>query len=218
MGKQWKQITADGDYSHEIKRRLLFGRKAPTNLDSILKSRDIILPTKVPLVKAMVFLVVMCWCESWTIKKAERWIDALNCGVGEDSWESLDSKEFKQVNPKEINPEYSLEGVMLKLKLQFSGHLIWRANSLVRPWCWERLKAGWEGVDRGRDGWMASLTQWTRIGVNSGSWWWRGRPGILQAMGSQRVGHIERLNHGTRTAVCLPRGDSLTGGNEPTWK
>ena len=126
----------------------------------------------------------------------------LNCGVGEDSWESLDSKEFKQVNPKEISPEYSLEGVMLKRKLQLSGHLIWRADSLLRPWCWERLKAGWEGVDRGWDGWMASLTQWTWTGVNSGSWWWRGRPGVLQSMGSQRVGHVERLNHGTRTAVA----------------
>ena len=84
------KVTADGDYRHEIKRCLLLGRKAMTNLDSILKSRHIILPTKVSLVKAMVFPVVMYGCESWTIKKAEHWrIDALNCGAGEDSWESL---------------------------------------------------------------------------------------------------------------------------------
>ena len=100
MGKQWKQcqilflggskITADGDCSHEIKIRLLLGRKVMTNLDSILKSRDIVLPTKVRLVKAMVIPVVMDGCESWTVKKAEhRRIDALNCGVGEDSGESL---------------------------------------------------------------------------------------------------------------------------------
>ena len=84
------KITANGDCSHEIKRRLLLGRKVMTNLDSIFKSRDITLLKKVHLVKAMVFLVVMYGCESWTMKKAERWrIDALNCGVGEDSWESL---------------------------------------------------------------------------------------------------------------------------------
>ena len=100
MGKKWKQwqtiflgskITADGDYSHDIKRHLLFGRKAMINLDSILKSKDIILPTKVQLVKAMIFPVVMYGCECWTVKKAECWrIDMLlNCGSGEDSWESL---------------------------------------------------------------------------------------------------------------------------------
>ena len=98
-GKQWKRwqtilegskITADGDRSHAIKKWLLLGRKVMANLDSLLRSRDIILPTKVSLVKAMVFPVVMYGCESWTIKKAEHWrIDALNCGVGEDSWESL---------------------------------------------------------------------------------------------------------------------------------
>ena len=87
---QGSQITADGECSHEIKRRLLLGRKVMTNLDSILKNRDITLPTKVRIVKAMVFPVVMYGCESWTIKKAEHWkIDALNCGAGEDSWESL---------------------------------------------------------------------------------------------------------------------------------
>ena len=86
---------------------------------------------------------------------------------------------------KEINPEYSLEGLMLKLKLHYFGHL----TDLKRPWCWERLKAGREGDDRGWDGWMASPTQWTWVWVSSGSWWWTGRPGVLQSMGLQRVGH-----------------------------
>ena len=112
MGKQWKQfilggskITTNGDCSHEIKRRLLLGRKVMTNLDSIFKSRDITLPTKVCLVKAMVFPVVMYGCESWTLKKAECWrIDDLNCGVGEDSWEPLrlqgdPTSPFKRKSP-----------------------------------------------------------------------------------------------------------------------
>ena len=89
---------------------------------------------------------------------------------------------------KEISPEYSLEGLMLKLKLQYFGHLMWRVDSLERT-CWEGLGAGGEGDDRGWDGWMASPTQWTWVWVNSGSWWWTGRPGVLQFMGLQRVGH-----------------------------
>ena len=120
------KITADGDCSQEIKRRLLLGRKVMTNLDSILKSRDITLPTKVHLVKAMIFPVVMYGCESWTINKAERRrIDAfeLRC------WRKLlrvlwTARRSNQSNLKEINPEYSLEGLMLKLKLQYFGHLI----------------------------------------------------------------------------------------------
>ena len=85
-----------------------------------------------------------------------------------------------------ICPEYSLKGRMLKLKLQYFGHFMWRTH-LKRPWCWERLKAGGKGDDRGRDGWMASPTQWAWVWVNSGSWWWTGRAGMLQSMGSQRV-------------------------------
>ena len=115
------KITADGDCSHEIKRHLLLERKVITNLGSILKSRDITLPTKVHLVKAIVFSVVMYGCESWTIKKAENW--RLRIVVPLKILESpLDSKE--------INPEYSLEGLMLKLKLQYSGHLMQRVESL----------------------------------------------------------------------------------------
>ena len=121
----WGSKTiALGDCSHEIKRRLLLGRKAMTNLGSTLKSRDITLPTKIHLVKAMAFPVVMCECESWTIKKAEQQrndVFELWCWRRLES--PLDSKEIQPVYPKEISPEYS-EGLMLKLKLQYSGHLI----------------------------------------------------------------------------------------------
>ena len=125
------KITADGDFSHEIKRWLLLGRKVRTNLDSIFKSRDIILPTKVRLVKAIVFPVVMYGCESWTVKKAERRrIDAFELWC----WRRLlrvpwTARRSTQSILKEISPEYSLEGLMLKLKLQYFGHLMQRADS-----------------------------------------------------------------------------------------
>ena len=128
------KITAGGDCSHEIKRHLLLGRKAITNLDSILKSRDITLPTKVHLVKAMVFPVVTYGCEKWTIKKAEhRRIDAFELWC----WRGLlrvpwTARRSKQSILKEISPECSLEGLMLKLKLQYFGHLMGRADSLKR--------------------------------------------------------------------------------------
>ena len=143
MGKQWKQrltiflgskFTADGDCSHEIKRHLLLGRKGMTNLDSILKSRDITLPTKVSLVKAMVFPVVMYGCESWTVKKAERQrIDAFELWC----WRRLlrfpwTARRFNQSILKEINPGISLEGMMLKLKLQYFGHLMQKVDSLEK--------------------------------------------------------------------------------------
>ena len=132
MGKQWltiflgSKITADGDCSQETKRRLLLGRKAMTNLDNILKSRDITLSTKVHLVKAMVFQVVMYECESWTVKKAEhRRIDAFELWC----WRRLlrvpwTARRSNQSILKKISPEYSLEGLMLKLKLQYFGHLM----------------------------------------------------------------------------------------------
>ena len=127
----WLQITADGDCSHEIKRPLLLGKKVMTNLDSILKSRDITLPTGVRLVKATVFPVVMYGC--WIIKKAECWrIDAFKLWCWRRLESPSDSKEIKPSVQKEINPEYSLEGLMLKLKLQFFGHLMRRANSLEK--------------------------------------------------------------------------------------
>ena len=116
------KITADDDCSHEIKRCFLLARKAMTNLDSILKSRDITLPKKVHLVKAMVFPIVMYGCESWTVKKAEHQRTVLlNCSVGEDSWTA---RRFNQSILKEISPEYTLEGLMLKLKPQYFGHLM----------------------------------------------------------------------------------------------
>ena len=128
------KITSDGDFSHEIKRRLLLGRKAVTNLDSIFRSRDITLSTKVCLVKAMVFPVVMHGCESWTIKKAEsRRIDASELWC----WRRLlrvpwTSRRFNQSILKEISPGCSLEGMMLKLKIQYFGHLMRRADSLEK--------------------------------------------------------------------------------------
>ena len=128
------KITADGDCSHEIKRRLLLGTKVMTNLDSILKSRDITLSTKVHLVKAMVFPVVMYGCESWTIKKAERQrIDAFELWC----WRKLfrvpwTARRSNQSILKEISPEYSLEELMLKLKLQYFGHLMQRSDSLEK--------------------------------------------------------------------------------------
>ena len=108
----------------------------------------------------------------------------------------LDCREIQPVHPKEISPEYSLEGLMLKLKLQYSGHLMRRTDFLKRPWCWERLKAGGEGDDRGWDVWMASVTRCSWVSVNSRSWWWTGKPGVLQSMGSQRVGYdwVTELN------------------------
>ena len=181
------QVTADGDCSHKIKRLLLLERKVMTSLDSRLKSRDITLPTKVCLVKAMVFPVVMYGCESWTIKKAKH----QRMGAFELwCWRRLfrvpwTARRSNQSILKEISPGCSLEGLMLKLKLQYFGHLMQRVDSLERFWCWEGLGAGEEGDDRGWDGCMASLTRWTWVWVNSRSWWWTGRPGVLQFMGSQ---------------------------------
>ena len=145
------KITADGDCSHEIKRRLLLGRKVMNNLDSILKSRDITLPTKVCLVKAMVFLVAMYGCESWTIKKTEcRRIDAFELWC----WRRLlrvpwTARRSNQSILKEIRPECSLEGLMLKLKLQYFGHLMRRADSFEKILMLQKLEVGREGDDRG---------------------------------------------------------------------
>ena len=145
------KITVDGDCSHEIKRCLLLGRKVMTNLDSILKSRDITLSTKVRLVKAMVFPVVMYGCESWTIKKAERRrIDAFELWC----WRRLlrvpwTARRSNQSILKEISPEYSLEGLMLKLKLQYLATGCEEPTCWKRTRCWERLKARREGDNRG---------------------------------------------------------------------
>ena len=138
------KITADGECSHEIKRRLLLGRKVMTNLDSILKSRDITLPTKFCLVKAMVFPVVMYRCESWTIKKAEyQRIDAFELWC----WRRLlrvpwTARRSNQSILKEISSNYSLEGLMLKQKLQYFGHLIWSTNPLEKTLKLGKIEAG----------------------------------------------------------------------------
>ena len=164
-----------------------------TNLDSILKSRDITLLTNVHLVKAMVFPVVMYGCESWTIKKAEhRRIDAFELWC----WRRLlrvpwTARKSNQSILKETSPEYSLEGLMLKLKHQYFGHLMWRTDS---PWCWKRSKAGGEEDGRGWDGWMALLTLWTWVWVSFRSWWRTEKPGVLQSMGVAESDMTERLN------------------------
>ena len=162
-----------------------------TNIDNVLKSRDITLPTRVCLVKAMVFPVVMYGCESWTLNKAKGWItDAVELWC----WRRLlrvpwTARRSNQSILKEISPEYSLEGLMLKLKFQYFGHLMWRTDSLGKTLMLGEIGAGGEGDYRGWDGWMASLTRWTWVWASSGKWWWTGRPGVLQSMGSQRVGH-----------------------------
>ena len=187
------KITADGGFSHEIKRCLLLGRKSITNLNGILKSRDITLPTKVHLVKAMVFPVVMYGCESWTIKKAEcQRIDAFELWFGEDSWEvPWTARRFNQSILKKISPECSLEGLILKLKLQYFGHLMWRVDShektLMLGKIEGRRRRGWQ-----RMRWLDVITDSTDMSLSnddSRSWWWTERPGVLQSMGSQRVGH-----------------------------
>ena len=138
------KITADGDCSHEIKRHLLFGRKAMANLDSILKSRDITLPTKVPLVKDMVFPVVMYGCESWTMKTAEpQRIDAFELWC----WRRLlrvpwTARRSNQSILKEISPEYSLEGLMLMLNVQYFGHLMWRTDSFEKTLVLRKIESG----------------------------------------------------------------------------
>ena len=145
------KITADGDCSHEIKKTLAPYRKAMTNLDSILKSKDITLPTKVHLVKVVVFPVVMYGCESWTIKKADSWkIDAF-----EWCWRRLlrvpwTARRSNQSILKEISPEYSLEGLMLKLKLQYFGHLMRRTDSLEKTLMLGKIESGRRGRQRMR--------------------------------------------------------------------
>ena len=174
MGKQWEQwqtifggskITADGDCSHEIKRRLLLGRKVMTNLDSIFKSRDITLSTKIHLVKAMILPVVMYGCESWTVKKAElQRIDAFQLWY----WRKLlrvpwTARRSNQSILK-ISPGYSLEGVMLKLKLQYFGHLMWRADSLEKTLKLGKIEGrrrrGWQRIR-----WLDGITNSVDMGL-----------------------------------------------------
>ena len=175
MGKQWEilllggsKITADGDCSHEIKRRLFLGRKFMTNLDSIFKSRDIILSTKVHLVKSMVFPVVMYGYESWTVKKAEC---QKNDAFGLWCWRRLlrvhwTARRSNQSILKETSPGCSLEGLMLKLKLQYFGHLMQRAD------LFEKTLVLWKNEGRKRRGWqrmrwLDSITDWMDVGLGA---------------------------------------------------
>ena len=145
------------------------------NLDSILKSRDIILSARVRLVKAMVFPAIMYGCESWTIKKAERRrVNAFELWC----WRRLlrvpwTARRSNQSILNEISPEYSLEGLMLKLNFQYFGHLMWRADSFEKTLMLGKTEGRKRRDNRGWDGWMASPTQWTWVWVNSGSWWWQ---------------------------------------------
>ena len=167
------KITAGGDCSHEIKRLLLFGRKAMTNLESILKSRDVTLLTKIHIVKAIVFPVVMYGYESWTIKNSECWrTDAFELWY----WRRLlrvswTGRKSNQSVLKEINPEYSLKGLMLKRKLQYFGHLMWRADSLENTLIWGKTEGRRRRGNKGQRWWMASPIQWTWTWVNPGRWW-----------------------------------------------
>ena len=179
------QITADGDCSHEIKRSLLLGRKAMTNLDSILKSRDITLPTKVCLIEAMVFPVVIDGCESWTLKKAERRrIDGFELWC----WRRLlrvpwTARRSKQLILKEVSPEYSLEGLMLKLKLQHSGQLMWRTDSLVKTLMPGKIEGKRRRGQQRMRWWDGITDSMDTIWASFRSWWWTGKPGMLQSMG-----------------------------------
>ena len=161
------KITADGDCSHEIIRCLLLGRKVMTNLDSILKSRDITLPTKVHLVKAMVFPAVMYGCESWTIKKAEcRRSDAFELWC----WRRLlrvlwTARRSNQSILTEINPGISLEGMMLKLKLQYSGHLMRRVDSMEKTLMLGGIE-GWRRRGRQRMRWLDGITNLMDMSLN----------------------------------------------------
>ena len=192
------KINADGDCSHEIKRCLPFGRKVMTNLDSILKSRDITLSTNVCLVKAVVVPVVIYGCESWTIKKAKhRRIDAF------ELWHRRrllrvpwTARRCNQCILKEISPAYSLEGLMFKLKLKSFGHLMLIADSFEKTLMLGKIKhrrrRGWQRMRR-----LNGITDSIDMGLgSSGSWWWTERPDVLRFTWSQGVGHdwVTELN------------------------
>ena len=195
--------------SHIIKRCLLLGRKNYEKPRQCIKMQRYHFAYKcLDVVKAMDFTVVMYRCESWTIKKSwalKNWY--FKTVVLEETLESpLHSRRSNQSFLKKINPEYSLEGLMMRLKLQYFDHLMGKPIHWRRSWCWERLNADREGLDWGWDGWMTSPTQWTWVWVNSGRWWRTKEPGTLQPTGSQRVGHHnqqEILAQCSVNFVCL---------------
>ena len=170
MLASWKK-SYDQPRQHSKKQRHYFANKGPSQSYGFSSSH--------------------VWMSELDIKKAEHWgIDAFELWC----WRRLlrvswTARRSNQSVLKEISPEYSLEGLILKLKLKYFGHLMQRTDSLERLWWWERLKVGGEGDDREWDSWMASLTQWTWIWVGSRSWWWTGKPGMLQSMGLKKVGH-----------------------------
>ena len=183
-------ISADGDGSHEITRRLILGRKAMTNLDNVLKSRDITLLTKVHIVKAMIFPVVMYVCENWTIVKPKcRRIDVFEVWC----WRKLlrvpwTARRSNQLILNEINPEYSLEELLLKLKLQSFGHLLQRANSLEKILMLGKIKGKRRGWQKMR--WLDNITDSLEVNLRKLREIAKGREaGMLQSMGSQRVIH-----------------------------
>ena len=217
MGQQWKltdfilggsKITADGDCSHEIKGCLILGRKVITNLDSILKSRGVTLPTKVRLVKAVVFPVVMYGCESWTIKKAEH---PRNCCFWnvmlKKTLESLLAcREIQPVHPKGNQSWIFLGRTDVEAEAPVlqppdaKSWLIGKDPDAGKDWRWEEKGT----TEDEMVGWPHQLKTW--VWVSSGSWWWTGRPGVLQSMGSQRVGHDwTGLNWALQTIQQCPK-------------
>ena len=190
------KITADGDWSHEIKRYLLLRRRVMTNLDSILKSRDITLPTKPSqgygFSSSHMWMWELDYKESWALKNRGFWTV-----VSEKMLESLlDCKEIQPVHPKQNQFWIFIGRIDFEVETpilwppDIKSWLIWRDPDAGKDWRWE------EGDNRGWNAWMASLTQWTWVWVNSRSWWWTGRPGVLLFMGSQRIGHdwVTELN------------------------
>ena len=191
MGKQWKQwqtiflsfkITADGDCSHEIKRLLLLGRKVMTNLDSLLKSRHYF-ANKGPSSQSYGFSICHVWMwvldykESWALKNWYFWTVVL-----EKTLESpLDCKEIQPVHPK--GDQSWIFIARTNAETQILTTWCKELTHWKKPWCWERLKVGGEGDDRGWDGWMASLTQWTWVWASFKTLWWTGKVGVLQSMG-----------------------------------
>ena len=190
-----------------MKRRLLLRRKVMTNLESILKSRDITLPTKVHLRQGYGFSCRHVWM--WVLDCEEGWAPKNWCfWTVVWYWRRLlrvpwTARRSNQPILKEISLGCSLVGLMLKLKLQYFGHLTWRADSFEKTLMLGKKKAGRERDDREWGGWMASPTQWTWVWVDSGSWWWTGRPGMLWFIGLQRIGHdwVTELNW-TEPCTC----------------